>query len=136
MLKRPCETKKELEHDELPFSSHLRRLAGARQWSSLMAAERFLNTDRWHIDKGINIGVIIVLLAQFAWFWTRDGVREKTLSEHERRIESVEQQRTAERLATLEAQQAELRSQNAEIKSLVLRVDSKVDRISDKLNSR
>lgn len=101
-----------------------------------MAAERFLNSDHWHIDKGINIGVIILLLAQFAWFWTRDGVREKTLIEHERRIESVEQQRTAERLATLEAQQVELRSQNAEIKSLVLRVDSKVDRISDKLNNR
>lgn len=100
-----------------------------------MPAEKASNTERWHIDKGVNIGLILALLAQFAWFWTKDGVREKTISEHERRITTVEQQRTAERLATLEAQQSELRTQNAEIKSLVLRVDSKVDRIADKLNT-
>lgn len=89
-------------------------------------------TDRWHVDKGIPIAVIVMLLAQFAWFSHRDGIRERTLGDHERRITAVESQRITERLATLEAQQVELKAQQSEIKALVQRVDGKLDRALDR----
>lgn len=81
--------------------------------------------QRWHIDKGIPVFVLLGLLAQFAWFSHRDGVRERTLIEHERRIAEVEAQRNPERMATLEIQQIEM-------KALMLRLDSKVDRLLER----
>lgn len=81
--------------------------------------------QRWHIDRGIPVAVLLTLLAQFAWFSHRDGVRERTLVEHERRLSAVEAQRAPERMATLENQQIEM-------KALMLRLDSKVDRLLER----
>lgn len=81
--------------------------------------------DRWHIDKGIPIVLIVGLAGQFIWFSYLVGQATSQIADHERRIGMVEGQRVGERLHVLE-------SQVGDVRMTVTRIDTKIDRIVDR----
>jgi uncharacterized protein HemX len=81
------------------------------------------NRDRsWHIDRGVPLALVVVLLVQAGGIvWWGSGV-EKTQNDHERRLSAIDSQRSSERLATVESQLADARNS-------LTRIEAKLDRL-------
>lgn len=79
----------------------------------------------WHLDKGIPISIVFMLVAQAAAaIWWVGGLSKQT-EENTKRIEHIQAQRVAERVTTLEYQRIDDRG------SLV-RIENKLDRLIEK----
>lgn len=88
----------------------------------MSTAEPPQKKERWHLDKGIPLSIIALLIAQaVAAVWWVGGLSNK-VDATERRIAHIEAQRVSERLTALEAQMSDSRSS-------LLRIETKLDRL-------
>lgn len=81
--------------------------------------------NHWHLDKKVPITLIVVLLVQFAggiWYAGRSTQRQ---DEHERRINTIEQQNVSGRLGSVEGQLHD-------VKAGVSKINDKLDRIIER----
>lgn len=81
--------------------------------------------NHWHLDKKVQITLIVTLLVQFGmglWFAGRSTQRQ---DEHERRINTIEQQNVGGRLWSVEGQLQD-------VKAGVSKINDKLDRIIER----
>lgn len=85
--------------------------------------------QRWHIDKGVPIVLLVGLAGQFLWFSYLVGQTSSQIGDHERRLSIVEAQRVGERLQVLEVQMTGLNV-------TAQRIDAKIDKVIDRQLNR
>ncbi len=71
--------------------------------------------QKWHVDRGIPVAVIIGLVLQFIGFVYWVGNVSRQVSDLERRTIVLEAQRVGERLATVEVLMAETKARVIEM---------------------
>lgn len=81
--------------------------------------------ELWHLDKGIPISIVLMLIVQAAAAIWWVGDLSKQVQDNKERISRIEAQRVSERLTALESQMVDSRGS-------LTRIENKLDRLIEK----